>query len=124
MTELRERLAQKPSAPEAPKWYESLGFTVIVTAIVVGAFAGWAIYDATSGLSPAEIESARWAQIVEAYEASPEVRAQARNEAMVDHYRTQWLAEQAAQARVEAIQEARFAAMVEWYETHWPLPQR
>lgn len=128
MTILKERPGRTlPTSPtdgerKSFRWFGNFAFTVILTALVVGFFAGWAIYDANTGMSPAEIQSARWEAIVQTYESSPAIRAQARYTQMGDHYRDLWLAEQAAAARARAIQEARFAAMVEFYETHWPVP--
>ncbi len=129
MTQLIDRVTE--STPEVDSVERRTGIRrfggfrslVVLTALVVGITAGWMIYDASSNLSPAEIQSARWEAVVQAYQSSPEVVAQVRFAAMPAYYESLWKGGQARQARIEAIQAARFEALVQYYETHWPLFQ-
>ncbi len=92
---------------------------VIGISVVVGMVAGWMIFDSSSGLSPAEIHSARWQAVAQAYQGTPEAVAQVRHAALPAYFESRWQDEQAARAKALEAQQARFAAAVVYYETHW-----
>lgn len=124
------RLLQRPEQKEAAAW-EAAPPTVrtprrkvtVIAALAVGVIAGWSAFLLTSGndLSPAAIQEARAAAMVDHFEAQWNQQAriqdlqERRAEAMVTHFEQRWQ----EQRRVQEIQERRAAAMVEWYEDRW-----
>ena len=102
--------------------------TIIVLALVVGVMVGWLVFT-SAGPSRAELEQARWQQVVDYYgrQYQTVAEAQAQKEAaywqdVMNHYARQY--ELITNASIEPAtgrQSAHWDAVVDYYEQRWEL---
>jgi hypothetical protein len=101
---------------------------IIVLALVMGVLVGWLVFT-SAGPSRAELEQARWQQVVDYYERHYQTVAetQARREAaywqdVMNHYARQF--ELMTDASIEPAthtQAAHWEAVVDYFEQRWEL---
>ena len=100
---------------------------IIVLTLVIGVLVGWVF--ASAGPSRAELEQARWQQVVDYYGLQYQTMAdaQARTEAahwqdVINHYARQYeLMANASSKPATARQPAHWEAVVDYYEQRWEL---
>jgi hypothetical protein len=99
---------------------------IIVLALVIGVLAGWLVFTG-AGSSRAELEQARWQQVVDYYERHYQTMAdaQGRTEAaywqdVINHYAHQYeVIANAGNEPATDSQSAHWEAVVDYYEQRW-----
>jgi uncharacterized protein HemX len=129
VTDLRTRPVEEQRRDEAATGIRTAtGGRIIVLALVVGVLVGGVVF-ASSGSSRAELEQARWQQVVDYYEQQYQMMAdtRARNEAaywqdVINHYARQYaLIAEASSTPATDRQSAHWEAVVDYYEQQWEL---
>jgi len=130
VTDLRTRPVEEQRRDEAATGIRSstrgriivLGLAVGVLALVIGVLIGWLVFN-SAGPSRAELERARWQQVVDYYDGQYQTMAdtQARKGAywqdVIDHYARQYeLMANAASRPTTDRQSAHWEAVVGYYE--------
>ena len=105
--------------------------TIIGFALVIGVLIGWLV-SASAGPSRAELEQARWQQVVDYYERQYQTmaNAQARKEAaywqdVINHYARHYelIAKASSKPAIDR-QSAHWEAVVDHYEQQWELREQ
>lgn len=102
---------------------------VVVLGLVIAALLSLALFALTAGPSRAELEQARWEQVVDYYSEQYQVMADARAEAeaahweeVINHYSRQYeLMGIAQSAPATDRQAAHWEAVVDYYEKQWEM---
>jgi hypothetical protein len=132
VTDLRTRPVEERRRDEAaPGIRTAIRGKIIVPALVIGVLAGWLVFT-SAGPSRAELEQARWQQVVDYYEQQYRTTAdaQARKEAahwqdVVNHYARQYeLIANASSKPATDRQSAHWEAVVDYYEQRWELQEQ
>jgi len=104
--------------------------TIIGFALVIGVLVGWLVF-ASAGPSRAELEQARWQQVVDQYERQYQTiaDAQAQKEAaywqdVINHYARQYELMTNASSEPATDQSAHWEAVVDYYEQRWELREQ
>jgi hypothetical protein len=102
----------------------------VILGLLIGVQAGFALFAALRGPSRAELEQARWEQVVDYYSEQYQVMAdtQAEIEAahwdeVINHYARQYELMQNAQSGspTSELENAHWEAVVDYYEQQWEL---
>lgn len=105
---------------------------VVILGIVIGVLLGLALFAITAGPSRAELEQARWEQVVDHYSEQYQVMSEARAAAeaahwaeVINHYARQYeLIGNVQSAPASSSQAAHGEAVVDYYEQQWETRNR
>ena len=118
---------QKPTE-SGPRGLNKARFVIL--GVLIGVLAGLALFAALRGPSRAELEQARWEQVVDYYSERYQVMNDARARAesahwaeVINHYAGQYELLQNAQSGSPAseLENAHWEAVVDYYEQQWEL---
>jgi hypothetical protein len=132
LTDLRTRPVEERRRDEAATGIRTATRgNIIVVALVIGVLAGWLVF-ASAGPNRAELEQARWQQVVDYYERQNQTMAdaQVREEAaywqdVITHYSRQYeLMDNASSKRATDMQSAHWEAVVDYYEQRSELREQ
>ena len=131
MTDLRTRPVEEQRWDEAAGIRTATRGKIIVLALVIGVMVGWLVFT-SAGPGRADLEQARWQQVVDYYERQYQTMAdaQARNEAaywqdVINHYARQYeLIANASSKPATDRQSAHWEAVVDYYEQQWELREQ
>ena len=126
MTDLRTRPVEEQRRDEAATGIRTAPRgKITVLALVIGVLVGWLVFS-SAGPSRAELEQARWQQVVDYYDGQYQTMAdtQARKEAywqdVINHYARQYeLIANASSKATADKQSAHWEAVVDYYEQRW-----
>ena len=102
---------------------------VVILGIVIAVLLGLALFALTAGPSRAELEQARWEQVVDYYSAQYQAMGEARAETqaahweeVVNHYARQYeLMRTAPSAPATNREAAHWGAVVDYYAQQWEM---
>ena len=123
----------RPVADHVPKESEPRGLNkarFVILGLFITVLLGWGLFAVVGGPSQAELEQARWEQVVDYYSDQYQVVADARAEAeaahwdeVINHYARQYeLVGNAQIAPASENQGAHWEAVVDYYEQQWEMP--
>jgi hypothetical protein len=126
VTDLRTRPVEEKRQDEAANGIRTATRgKIIVLALVIGVLGGWLVFT-SAGPSPAELEQARWQQVVDYHglQFQTMADAQARTEAahwqdVINHYARQYELMTNASSKPATDQSAHWGAVVDYYEQRW-----
>jgi hypothetical protein len=101
----------------------------VILGLLIGVLAGFALFAALRGPSRAELEQARWEQVVDYYSEQYQVMADTQQEIeaahwdqVINHYGRQYeLMGNAQIAPASDRQEAHWEAVVDYHEQQWDM---
>lgn len=132
MTDLRTRPVEEQRRDQAATGNRTATRgRIIIVALVIGVLVGWLVFT-SPGPSRAELEQARWQQVVDYYERQYQTMAgaQAPKEAahwqdVINHYARQYeLIANASSRPATDTQSAHWEAVVDYYEQRWGLQEQ
>jgi hypothetical protein len=120
----------RPVADQLPKEPRGLNKTrFVILGLFIAVLLGLGLFALVGGPSRAELEQARWEQVVDYYSEQYQVMADARAEAeaahweeVINHYARQYeLMRNAQSVPASDGQEAHWEAVVNYYEQQWEM---